>query len=194
MAVSCPSKGIKGFTRSDKLYLHLRSHHTQNTPFLCPVSECDVGPFPPDLFWVHLNWHNSDVQRVHKSQIRSLEEMCFPCPVQGCNKNIAATFFRQPHHPVFHDLDTRKRDASAILAAGYFPTSGLPICPTCNIEFDRDRYWSDADIKHLLSHGWESLYENRREILRVQPWFGRKAEFQQVFEDILPTVDARQRR
>lgn len=58
----------------------------------------------------------------------------------------------------------------------------------CNIELSGN---CDPDIKHLLSHGWESLYENRRENLRVRSLFGERAEFQQVFEDILPPSDVR---
>jgi len=186
MAVSCPAKGDKGFTRLDKLSTHLQSHHSKNTPFVCPVSECDAGPFPPDLLWAHLRWHNYKVQCGHKPQIRYLREISFSCPMQGCKRGS----HNGSHFRDYHDVDARTRDSSAILAGGWNPTSGLPICPVCNIDFKGGG--SEADANHLLGHGWESLYKHRREILRVWPGFGAKLRFQQVFEDILPPVDARQ--
>lgn len=183
MAISCPAKGRKGFTRSDKLSMHLRSHHSMNTLFLCPVSECDAGPLPPDLLWGHLTWHN----KYNYPQIRSIAAMCFSCPVQGCTRD----FWRGYHFLIHHDIDTRQHEASVILAAGFNPTSGEPICPICNIELEQAHFWSVANTKHLLSHDWESLYKYRREILRAWPRFGLEAKFQHVFEDILPTVDQR---
>lgn len=172
--------------------MHLRSHHSRDTPFLCPVSECDAGPLSPDLLWAHLIWHRDIVQFGRKPQIRAIEDMYLSCPVQGCNEKLATYLFWQTHRLIDHDMDSRKRDASAILAAGFNPTSGRPICPVCDVDLEPE-HRSEANSRHFLSHDWNSLYNQRREILRVWPWFIMKADFQDVFEDILPTGDARQR-
>jgi len=190
MAVDCSAKGVRGFARLNKLSIHLETHHSKNTPFLCPYTQCSAGPFPADLLYVHLKLHNRYTQHDYESQIELLSVMCFSCPVQGCMEGTSV--YRKLHHLYCHNLDARKRDASAILAAGYSPTSALALCPVCNAELPsgQSRWLTNrTNMEHLLSHDWESLYKYRREILRVRPWFGEAREFKQVFEDIMPTVE-----
>lgn len=187
MAVGCPAKGLKGLTRADKLAVHLETHHSKNTPLLCPVPQCSAGPFLPALLFVHLHWHTHDVRAQNHVQISCLATMCFPCPVQGCNKN----FGQGRHHLEVHDMNTRMREASAILAAGYSPASGLPICPVCNAKLTPVTWLSDFNTQHFLSHDWESLYAHRSDILQVWNNFGTIKDFQQVFEDILPAMHHR---
>lgn len=187
MAVGCPAKGLKGLTRADKLAVHLETHHSKNTPLLCPAPQCSAGPFLPALLFVHLHWHTRDVRAQNHGQLNCLAAMSFPCPVQSCNKNLG----QGDHDLEHHNMNTRMRDALAILAAGYSPTSGLPICPVCKDELTPVTWSSDSNTQHFLSHDWESLYAHRSDILKVWILFGTIKDFQQVFEDILPLMHHR---
>lgn len=184
MAVDCPAKGPQAIARKDKLLTHLRTHHSKNTSFLCPAPLCNEGPFPPDLLCVHLNFHvNRD---DYSSRLYSLGAMCFSCPVQDCTKSLV----RYRHTLNDHDIATRKHNASAILAAGYNPTSGLAVCPICNAELPyRSWLWCEALLNHFKAHDGDSLYTYRREILKVCPQIAGTKVFQPVFEDIMPTVN-----
>ena len=187
VAVSCRAKGLKGFARWNKLSDHLKTHCSKNTLCLCPVPQCGAGPFPADLLQVHIGRHKPSFGAHNRTYIKIIKALTKPdalCPVQGCHEDL-----RRGHElDADHHIDTRKLNAAAILAAGYNPISGKPVCPVCNAQL-KNSSLGEAKIEHFLSHDWELLYRYSREILKVLPGFGTHLAFRPVFADILPTED-----
>jgi len=185
-ALGCLARGDKGFTRVDKLRLHVETCHNENTLFFCAIARCHDGPFTPDLLKIHTRNHDPVLRNQYSGEISGLYSTVSGqddprCPIVGCEKPI-----RHHRSLLRHDLDTRNRNMSAILTAGFNPTSGLLLCPICNADLELG-WWDGSNKKHFLDHEHElgSLYEYRRWILKAWPDFGTY----KVFDDVLPTVD-----
>ncbi|KAI9873077.1 MAG: hypothetical protein M1830_000856 [Pleopsidium flavum] len=186
-ASGCLSRGEKGFARADKLRLHVSTCHNENTPFFCPSPPCHAGPFTPDLLEIHVANHKHDTfsrytpfWQIFRPLFGNYFGGANQCPIEGCGRYI------QYHKSLLdHDLDTRNRNMSAIVTAGFNATTGLRSCPICNADLEL-AYVSEFNKKHFVNHEQEfgSLYAYRREIFKA--WLGFAND--KVFDDVLPAV------
>ncbi|KAI9870028.1 MAG: hypothetical protein M1830_004771, partial [Pleopsidium flavum] len=186
-ASGCLSRGEKGFARADKLRLHVSTCHNENTPFFCPFDPSHAGPFTPDLLAIHVAHHKHDPFSQYTTfwEIFRLFFLDYfnrvnQCPIEGCGKTL------QYHKSLLeHDLDTRNRNMSAILTAGFNATTGLRSCAICHADLELGST-SEFNKKHFVNHEQEfgSLYAYRREIIKV--WLGFAND--KVFDDVLPAV------